>query len=236
MLSPDQITGPTAAFLAGLVTSVHCVGMCGPLACAFQPAGTTTGSAVGITSLYHGSRILAYTAIGALAGTVGAAPFRFLSGSGFEVLLWALVVFFAIVALGLEQRIPKPKWVGRLFFRVSVRARKWPRPATAVALGGVTPFLPCGPLYVVFGVAMLSGSTLRGAEFLFAFALGTLPLIWLTHTQYVRFREKMGPVWMRRIQRGTALVLALMIALRLAAGPELVPAEDAPPPACPLCG
>jgi len=81
----------------------------------------------------------------------------------------------------------------------------------------------------------MTGSMVNGAEFLFAFALGTLPLIWLTHTQYARIQTKISPLWMKRIQRGMAIALAAMIAWRLAAGPEMTPPTDGSEVTCPLC-
>jgi len=235
MLDPDSITGPTTAFLAGVVTSVHCVGMCGPLACAFLPQKEEKANPIVVTSVYHGARVLAYTLIGAIAGAVGAAPFAWFDSSSLHYLPWALVIFFVAIAFGLEKRLPKPRFVSKWFFRLNTRFRKFPRTVSGGLLGLVTPFLPCGPLYLVFGVALMTGSMVNGAEFLFAFALGTLPLIWLTHTQYARIQTKISPLWMKRIQRGMAIALAAMIAWRLAAGPEMTPPTDGSEVTCPLC-
>ncbi|MEM0967219.1 MAG: sulfite exporter TauE/SafE family protein [Verrucomicrobiota bacterium] len=236
MIDPETITGPTTAFFAGVVTSVHCVGMCGPLACAFLPQNANEkANPVVVTSVYHGARVLAYTGLGAIAGAIGAAPFAWFDASALTILPWALVLFFVAIAFGLEKRIPKPKIVSKWFFRFSTRVRKLPRTSAGGLLGLVTPFLPCGPLYLVIGVALVTGSAINGAEFLFAFALGTLPLIWLTHTQYARIQTRISPLGMRRIQQGMALVLASMIALRLVAGPDLNPPADLAEVKCPLC-
>lgn len=235
MIDPASITGPAAAFMAGVVTSVHCVGMCGPLACAFLPGKDEKANPVVVTSVYHGARVAAYTIIGAIAGAIGAAPFAWFDASALHFLPWALVAFFVAVAVGVERWLPKPKFVGKWFFRLNARFRKLPRTVSGGLLGLATPFLPCGPLYLVFGVALVTGSMVAGAEFLFAFALGTLPLIWLTHTQYARIQTRISPVWMRRIQRGMALLLAAMIAWRLAAGPELAPAMESGEAPCPMC-
>ncbi len=234
MINPDTITGPTAAFLAGVVTSVHCVGMCGPLACAFLPKAEEKANPIVVTSVYHGARVISYTILGAIAGAVGAAPFAWFDSSALHYLPWALVIFFVAIALGIESRIPKPRFVSKWFFKLSNRFRKLPRTVSGGLLGLVTPFLPCGPLYLVVGVALVTGSMINGAQFLFAFALGTLPLIWLTHTQYARIQTRISPLWMKRIQRGMALALAAMIAWRLYAGPGIAPVEDAAAQ-CPLC-
>ena len=61
------ITGPGTAFFAGLVTSLHCAGMCGPLACAIMPAAKDNSDPQVVASVYHITRLAGYTALGALA-------------------------------------------------------------------------------------------------------------------------------------------------------------------------
>ena len=79
----------------------------------------------------------------------------------------------------------------------------------------LTPFLPCGPLYLVFGAALLAGSAAKGAEFTLAFGLGTVPLLWLAQQQFHRIRAMLTPLAMGRLRRGLALVTAVMLAWRL---------------------
>ncbi|MGF1484700.1 MAG: sulfite exporter TauE/SafE family protein [Opitutales bacterium] len=215
IIDANTITGPGPAFIAGLVTSLHCVGMCGPLACAFLPAPKESGSVATTATAYHAARILAYGIIGAIAGGLGALVVNTFSLSPLGYLPWVLVLFFLAVALGLDQRLPKPRFFGRLFFRVNQKVRGWPRPVAGGTLGFFTPFLPCGPLYAMFGLAALMGSSVRGAEFLLAFALGTLPLLFLAQTQFWQLRRAVGPIWLKRIQRAMALLMAVIIGWRL---------------------
>jgi len=226
MINPDVITGPGAAFVAGLVTSLHCVGMCGPLAVAFAPGPGDKVSIHATTTVYHLGRILSYTIIGAIAGGIMQMPMALLQVSPAHYLPWVLVAFFLVLGLGLENRFPRPKFISLAYFKVQGRLRQMPRLSKAGLLGMATPFLPCGPLYIVFGVAMMTGSALRGAEFLLAFALGTLPLIYLVHSQFVRLHARLGPVWMRRLQRGMALVMAGIVAWRLGTVGDLGGAVD----------
>ena len=79
----------------------------------------------------------------------------------------------------------------------------------------LTPFLPCGPLYLVLGAALLAGSAAKGAEFTLAFGLGTVPLLWLAQHQFHRIRAKLTPLAMSRLRCGLAFVTALVLALRL---------------------
>ena len=82
-----------------------------------------------------------------------------------------------------------------------------------VGLG--TPLLPCGPLYAMFGIALLSGSAVRGVEFMLAFGLGTVPLLWLAQSQFHRFGHRLSPVGLMRLRRGVAFCAALVMVWRL---------------------
>jgi sulfite exporter TauE/SafE len=201
------------AFLAGLVTSLHCVGMCGPLACAWT-LGASGKARVG-TIAYHGARISAHTAIGTLAGALGTVPLKWFHGGAGLVLPWMLVVIFAAVALGLDRWLPKPLFLSRPMASLRQRVLRVSPLARATLLGAATPLLPCGPLYLMFGLAMANGSALRGGEFAFAFGLGTLPLLWLAQTQMHLLSVRFGPHTTRNVLRGLALCAAVIMAWRL---------------------
>lgn len=205
-----------AAFVAGMVTSVHCVGMCGPLSCSWV-VGSRGGPARFMrgTALYHGGRLLSYAAAGAVAGAAGAMPLRFFQHGAGVVLPWLLVLAFVIVGLGLDAWLPKPAFLSKPVLRARAMAMKMTGSARASLIGLATPLLPCGPLYMMFALAMANGSAVRGSEFAVAFGLGTLPLLWLAQTQLHWLGGRIQPATMRRIQRSLALTAALIMAWRL---------------------
>lgn len=204
------------AFVAGLVTSLHCVGMCGPLACAWATGPKNAGgSFLRNTAAYHGAKLVSYVLVGAAAGAMGTLPLKgFQQGPGLLV-PWLMVVMFAFVALGLERWIPKPLFLTRPMARVRGWAAHRSGFSRASLLGLATPLLPCGPLYLMFGLALANGSALRGAEFAAAFGLGTLPLLLLAQTQMRVLNVRLTPVQMQRLQRGLALCATLVMAWRL---------------------
>src|SRR3954467_11374619 len=75
------INSPAAAFVAGLVTSLHCAGMCGPLACSLAPVQATPADSAVISSVYHVARLAGYGVLGGLAGGLGRAPLMWLTDS-----------------------------------------------------------------------------------------------------------------------------------------------------------
>jgi uncharacterized protein len=225
------INSPTSAFVAGLVTSLHCAGMCGPLACTVMPVRSNVRGGGGadpqvVSTVYHLSRLLAYALLGVVGGAIGRTPLHWVSSTWWRWTPWALVLFFVALAFRWDRFLPKPMLFGRLTWRMQTWARGRSKVAMAGALGFGTPLLPCGPLYFVLSVALLSGSPVRGLEFMLAFGLGTVPLLWLAQTQFQWVRQKLSPLWLNRARVTLALGAAVMVAWRLRAmvglpGPSL---------------
>jgi sulfite exporter TauE/SafE len=212
------VNSPATALIAGLVTSLHCVGMCGPLVCSLSPLRAPAGADTMTTgTAYHLSRLGAYAILGAIAGGIGAAPLSWVSQSVWRYLPWALVLLFLALAMRWERFLPRFMLPGRSIFRLRGWLRGRPPALAASLLGFATPLLPCGPLYFLLGLALLSGSVPDGLGFMLAFGLGTVPLLWLVQSQFNRFGHRLSPVWIERTRVTLALVTAAMIAWRLRA-------------------
>src|SRR3954468_13141326 len=95
------ITGPGTALVAGLITSLHCAGMCGPLACALMPARRDADPQL-VATAYHCARLASYTLLGALAGGIGRWPLALLDSGVARYLPWLLVLFFIAMAVRLD--------------------------------------------------------------------------------------------------------------------------------------
>lgn len=212
MNTPETTVG---ALLIGLATSLHCAGMCGPIACGLGTLAKSEGERLAAASLYHGSRLVSYGIIGALCGSLGQPPLKRFFDSPAVLLPWVMVLALLLMASGLDKKIPRPAFLNRLTARLRFKANRYSAHGAAAAMGLLTPFLPCGPLYAVFGLALLAGSAAKGAEFTLAFGLGTVPLLWLAQHQFHRIRLGLTPLIMKRVQRGLALVTALMLVWRL---------------------
>lgn len=210
-----EITTTTGALLAGLVTSLHCAGMCGPIACGVGTLAKTEAERMTAATLYHGGRLFSYGVIGAICGGLGKQPLQWFFDSPAVLLPWALVVALILSAFGLDKKIPRPAILNRFTARTRFQTKRFSTLGAASLMGLLTPLLPCGPLYLVFGVALLAGSPAKGAEFTLAFGLGTVPLLWLAQHQFHKFRAKVKPLTMHRIQRGLAITTAVVMAWRL---------------------
>lgn len=202
-----------AALLAGGVTSLHCVGMCGPIACStcMQKSG---GSEAPI-ALYHGGRIVSYTIIGMICGALGRQPLSWFFDSPAVLLPWVIVLLLVALAFGWKVKMPRALGHRLGWFKLRQKIMGLGSRKGALAMGLATPFLPCGPLYLFFGVCLLTGSAWAGAEFAFAFALGTVPLLLVSQIGFSKLRQVISAGWLSRIQRVMALLAALMVAWRL---------------------
>ena len=185
---------PYAAAAAGLATSVHCVAMCGPLACAFKVKPL----------VYHGGRFFSYTLAGALSGALGGAVLVFLGGHAAGMVPWVLAAVLLAIGLGLEKRLPQPRFLSAWLFRLRLNR----------SLGFLTPLLPCGPLWLMLGAAAATGSWTGGSVVMACFVAGTIPLPLLLQSQAARLRSRFSPAALRWSQQGLALISAVLLAWR----------------------
>lgn len=164
-----------SAFILGLVGSLHCAGMCGPLALAIPVVQTHRASAITSRLLYNGGRITTYAIIGACFGVIG----ETISLAGFQ--RWLSLSAGALLLLGLAfagMTINKPatRFVIQLkaIFAKLLRQRSY---SALFALGVTNGFLPCGLVYVAAAAAASTGHIPAAAEYMVAFGLGTLPVM-----------------------------------------------------------
>lgn len=230
-----EITTISGALIAGLVTSLHCAGMCGPIACGVGSLAKSEGERMTAATCYHGMRLLSYGLIGALCGGLGQQPLRWFFDSPAVLLPWAMVIALILLAFGLDKKIPRPAILNRFTARARFKAGRFSSIGAASMMGFFTPLLPCGPLYLVFGVALLSGSSAKGAEFTLAFGLGTVPLLWIAQHQFHKLRAKVTPLTMQRVQRGLAITAAIVMAWRLHGTIPSPQAEEKPAAELPSC-
>lgn len=217
------------AFLAGVVTSPHCLIMCGPLAYVVlsESHGDQKPQSHYLNAhlIYNVSRVFSFMAMGILAGALGLGLLKFVQMPVVKFFPWVLVFFLLIFGLGLDRMVPKAPFAKRAFAVLSERVTRLPKNVAAIVLGLATPLLPCGPLYMILWVALLSGSPLFGGEITFGFALGTVPVMLLASSQFRRLREVLNPKTLYFAQRSIALIAAFLITWRLLANDSPLSAD-----------
>ncbi|MDX2122973.1 MAG: sulfite exporter TauE/SafE family protein [Gemmatimonadota bacterium] len=186
----------TAALLAGLLGSVHCIGMCGAF------AASCTRARGGLAA-WHLGRILTYTGLGAAAGALGSlipGP-PWVPGAVAALLL----VWFALALAGL---VPEPRLLPPALSRAGSRAAATPRAGAQFLFGLVNGLLPCGLVYSALALAIAADRPLAGALAMLTFGVGTLPA--LSVAALGLRRVIMTSLWRRRL----FAVLLLAVGLR----------------------
>jgi hypothetical protein len=212
------IEAAVAALVMGIAGGAHCVAMCGGVATA--ACGTsctkTLGARASHSIAFHAGRVVTYAAFGALAGALGAIPLAFVP---FEVARLALRVVAAVLLLGLGLHLTG---LDSFFVRIeSIGAPVWSRVAPlarkllpvrsakhAVLLGAAWGFVPCGLVYAALSLALGAGSIAGGAFTMFAFGLGTLPVMVALTTIASDLARRLASGWGRRVAGAIILVLA----------------------------
>ncbi len=236
MAALETVNTAAGALAAGFATSLHCAGMCGPVACSLMGLKGSPQHQQQAAVLYHAGRVLSYTLIGVLAGALGRWPLEKVTGTPVMVLPWLLTAVLLFMALGLHVKLPRPSFLKMWSARTRLKLCRIPVRRGALALGMATPLLPCGPLYLMAGIALVSGSAVRGAEFMLAFSMGTIPLLWFAQHRFHVWRQQLSPVAMDRVKRAVCLAGAVMLMMRLWPATTATAAEaKATPPACPFC-
>ena len=186
--------------MVGITGSLHCLLMCGPLACAALP-GSPAGGRTRALIAYQGARALSYTAVGALLGTVGGGVASALAVSTRPWLPWIMAAALVASALELGKRLRPIPGIRHLVTAITRLSAKFSSTGRAAAIGAATPLLPCGLLYGVFAGALVAGSAATGALILGAFALGGVPALLLAQagTQLVSRRGGRVAFVLRRI-------------------------------------
>ncbi|MRI91426.1 sulfite exporter TauE/SafE family protein [Aggregicoccus sp. 17bor-14] len=176
LLSSPVLAGAAGALMVGVTGSVHCLLMCGPLACASLPTVQRAGRTRAMAA-YQAGRVLAYASMGALLGALGGGVTRALAVSTRPYLPWLMAAALVASALELGKRLrPLPR-LSRLASGLARVGAKFSPALRAGAMGALTPLLPCGLLYGVYLAALAAGSVGGGALVMGAFALGGLPAL-----------------------------------------------------------
>jgi sulfite exporter TauE/SafE len=200
-----------AAFAAGLLGGVHCVGMCGGIAGALS-AGSS-GPLPRRIAAFNLGRIGSYAAAGALAGSFGglaraAGPEAALATALF-VAAQAMVILVGLYVAGWSGVITRFERAGAALWRGLEPARRRLFPIDtdprALAAGAVWGWIPCGLVYGMLPLAAVGGGPVEGAAVLAAFGVGTLPGIVLAGTAARALANARRAPWVRRLA-GIAIV------------------------------
>jgi sulfite exporter TauE/SafE len=171
-----ELMAITAALILGFLGSLHCIGMCGPIAFALPVHHKPPMQRILALWLYNSGRIITYGFLGLVAGSLGSGLIwiglqRSLSLSLGIILLAGLILY----------KMPRLKKLNALqFFWSSLQmrmSRELRRDGDGAwfLLGALNGLLPCGMVYAALTAAVAVGTSINGALFMVVFGLGTFP-------------------------------------------------------------
>lgn len=168
------------ALALGFLGSLHCAGMCGPIAMAL-PRQSASRFYIAFNSLFYNlGRTFTYALIGLFFGLIGESLRLAGWQSGLSVAMGILFVVFAFFAFDFEKRLLGFSFLNRFYGWIQVRLGAFLRThagRNAFFIGLLNGFLPCGLVYAAVFGAISAGSMLNSVLFMAFFGLGTIPLM-----------------------------------------------------------
>jgi sulfite exporter TauE/SafE len=189
-----------SAVVLGLLGSLHCMGMCGPIAFMLPVDRQNTLKKAGQVGLYHFGRIISYSSLGLIFGMLGKSLYLF----GIQQQLSIAVGIVMIIAVLLPARISSQYRITQPIYQLISRiksklgsALKKKTPDTFLTIGFLNGFLPCGLVYMAVFGAIAMGSLFESTLYMALFGLGTIPLMttavylgkFLNHNMRSRIRK-----------------------------------------------
>ncbi len=173
-------------FIASLLGSLHCVGMCGPFALLAGADSERRKSAILPAVAYNGGRLITYTIVGFIFGSLG---FALNSGTSFNdwqqtatYVAGGLMIAVGLVALarlwGFRIQLPGAFAPFQSILKNGfAKAKAMPPLRRAFVIGALTTLMPCGWLYTFAITAAGTGSPLWGSVVMIVFWTGNVPIM-----------------------------------------------------------
>ena len=181
----------------GFVGSMHCIGMCGPIALAL-PIGKRSGIGRSVALLiYNLGRIITYAFLGTLFGVLGKSFYLAGVQRQISIFLGVLIIIGLLIPNLISQKNKVTTWwykiFGNLYQEMSALLKNGSLGAIFI-VGIINGFLPCGLVYLALAGALAQSEIYDGALFMILFGLGTAPAMfaigWASKYISLAFRNK----------------------------------------------
>lgn len=197
-----------AAFLLGVAGSLHCVGMCSPLA--LQVRGEGHAGLLTNRLLYHAGRTVTYIVLGGVAGLLG--KVIEIGGAQNYFSIAAGVVVLAVLIFPEMQKYFSPA-VSRVLHKLKLALRSRLESASRFSVfifGALNGLLPCGLVYTALVISVAQSGFISSSAFMLMFALGTIPAL-LAATYSLPFLKRVLPISLARWRMALLIVTAIVL-------------------------
>jgi len=170
------------AFTLGLFGSLHCVGMCGPIALLIPLQRQRKGLRYLQLGAYFIGKTLTYALMGLLFGLVGEGVFIAEYQQEFSIFAGLLMILMGLFSL-LHLRVKglgNPLLKGFSLLKNALGKQLSKKTVTSsLSIGFLNGFLPCGLVYTALFGALAMGNWRGSMTYMIAFGVGTIPLMLL---------------------------------------------------------
>ena len=169
-----------SAIILGLMGSLHCIGMCGPIAFMLPVDQSNNYKKFAQIFVYHFGRLLAYGIIGLIFGLLGKGLFVFGMQQKLSIIIGVLMIVLVLIPYRTFNQYNLSKPIYKLMSKVKNRLGqelKKKSPDTFLTIGFLNGFLPCGLVYIALLGAISMGNPIEGGLYMVLFGMGTIPLM-----------------------------------------------------------
>lgn len=168
------------ALILGLVSSLHCMGMCGPIAMMLPVDRSNPTRKTLQIILYHTGRLISYGALGLIFGLIGRSLYLAGIQQQLSIVIGILIVSVAMIPERIFARYNFSKPIYRVisYVKTSLGKQFKNRSNKSIfTIGILNGFLPCGMVYVALFGALAMQNAIYGMLFMMLYGLGTVPLM-----------------------------------------------------------
>lgn len=203
-----------SAISLGLVSSLHCLGMCGPLVMVFAgETGVPIRRAL-LALEYNLGRITTYILMGLCLGIIGQALWMGQLQQWTAILLGSILLLSGLLGIRLTFYLERWSVTSAITQRIRTRFQKLlARRQRHFFFGMLNGILPCGMVYLALAGALTMESSLQGAGFMFSFGLGTLPAMLAPFFLKGTFRHRLRG-YLPHLQRAAILLTGAFLLAR----------------------
>ncbi|MDN3673888.1 sulfite exporter TauE/SafE family protein [Flavobacterium branchiarum] len=205
-----------SAFIFGLISSFHCIGMCGPIAMMLPVDKQIGVKKVTQITVYHLGRLFAYGTIGLVFGLLGKGFFLAGIQQKISIVIGVIMIIVVLTPERIFAQYNFSKPVYKIISKIKTNLGKHFRSKSYKSLfiiGVLNGFLPCGMVYVALFGAIAMQSAELGVLYMILFGLGTVPLM----TCVVYFNSFISQSTRNKFQKAipyVAVIIGVLFILR----------------------
>ena len=175
-----------SAFIFGLISSFHCIGMCGPIAMMLPVDRSNEAKKITQIITYHIGKLTAYGTLGLIFGLLGRSFYLAGMQQQLSIIVGILMILVAVIPERIFAKYNFSKPIYRVITKVkSSLGQQFKNKSykSLFTIGLLNGFLPCGMVYVALFGAIAMQSISLSVLYMILFGIGTIPM--LTTVVYV---------------------------------------------------